>query len=190
MATLNFSINLAWGKFIKFNLPIILRAMLWCRRVNVVLSCSWPGLLCLSSLENYGQLITSLDLGMFSNYGRATSQSGRRHLICKALSLWLRHCSCNIPCHWLRPCSAIDGQSLMLFFCKMTLRWRNNGRDSVSNHQPHDCLLNLLVRRRSTKTSKLRDTGLCAGTSMVIGEFPAQMASNAEDVSTGWRYHG
>ena len=31
------------------------------------------------------------------------------------------------------------------------LRWRHNGRDSVSNHQPHDCLLNRLFRRRSKK---------------------------------------
>ena len=45
------------------------------------------------------------------------------------------------------------------------LRWRHNGRDSVSNHQPHDCLLNRLFRRRSKKTSKLRVTGLCAGNS-------------------------
>ena len=42
------------------------------------------------------------------------------------------------------------------------LRWRHNGRDSVSNHQPHDCLLNRLFKRRSKKTSKLRVTGLCA----------------------------
>ena len=33
------------------------------------------------------------------------------------------------------------------------------------------------------KTSKLRITGLCAGNSPVTGEFPAQMASNAENVS-------
>ena len=33
------------------------------------------------------------------------------------------------------------------------------------------------------KTSKLRVTGLCAGNSPVIGEFPAQMASNTENVS-------
>ena len=33
------------------------------------------------------------------------------------------------------------------------------------NHQPHDCLLNLLFRRRSKKTSKLRVTGLCVGNS-------------------------
>ena len=64
-----------------------------------------------------------------------------------------------------------------------TLRWRHNGHDSVSNHQPHDCLLNRLFRRRSKKTSKLRATGLCAGNSRGTGEFPAQMASNAENVS-------
>ena len=37
-----------------------------------------------------------------------------------------------------------------------SLQWRHNGRDGVSNHQPHDCLLNHLLRRRSKKTSKLR----------------------------------
>ena len=30
-----------------------------------------------------------------------------------------------------------------------TLQWRNNERDGVSDHQPHDCLLNRLFRRRS-----------------------------------------
>ena len=44
---------------------------------------------------------------------------------------------------------------------RSSLQWRHNGRDSVSNHQPHDCLLNRLFRRRSKKTSKLRVTGLC-----------------------------
>ena len=39
------------------------------------------------------------------------------------------------------------------------------------------------------KTSKLRVTGLCAGNSPVTGEFPAQMASDAENVSTWWRHH-
>ena len=37
------------------------------------------------------------------------------------------------------------------------------------------------------KASKLRVTGLCAGTSPGTGEFPAQMASNAENVSIWWR---
>ena len=70
-----------------------------------------------------------------------------------------------------------------------TLRWRQNVRDSVSNHQPYDCLLNRLFRRRSKKISKLRVTGLCAGCSPGTGEFPAQMPSNAENVSIWWRLH-
>ena len=44
-------------------------------------------------------------------------------------------------------------------------------------------------RRRSKKTSKLRVTGLCVGNSPVTGEFPAQRASNAENVSIWWRHH-
>ena len=67
--------------------------------------------------------------------------------------------------------------------------WRHNGRDSVSNHQPHDCLLNRLFRRRSKKTSKLHVTGLYARNSPGTGEFPAQMASNAENLSIWWRHH-
>ena len=70
-----------------------------------------------------------------------------------------------------------------------SLRWRHNGHNSVSDHQPYDCLLNLLFRRRSKKTSKLRATGLCAGNSPGTGEFPAQSASNAENVSIWWRQH-
>ena len=70
------------------------------------------------------------------------------------------------------------------------LEWRHNGLNSVSNHQPHHCLLNRLFRRRSKKTSKLRVTGLCEGNSPGTGEFPAQMASNAENVSIWWRHHG
>ena len=72
----------------------------------------------------------------------------------------------------------------------MALQWRHNGRDSVSNHQPHDCLLNRLFRRRSKKTSKLRVTGFCAGNSPGTDESPAQMASCAENVSIWWRHHG
>ena len=69
-----------------------------------------------------------------------------------------------------------------------TLQWRHNGRDGVSNHQPHQCLLNRLFGRRSKKTSKLRVTGLCARNSPWTGEFLTQMASNAENVSIWWRY--
>ena len=74
-------------------------------------------------------------------------------------------------------------------FMRGTLQWRNNEHDSVSNHQPHVCLLNRLFGRRSKKTSKLRVTGLCVGNSPGTGEFPAQMTSNAENVSIWWRHH-
>ena len=47
----------------------------------------------------------------------------------------------------------------------ITLQWRHNDHDGVSNHQPHGCLLNRLFRHRSKKTSKLRVTGLCMGNS-------------------------
>ena len=55
---------------------------------------------------------------------------------------------------------------------EVSLQWRHNGRDGVSNHQPHHCWLNRLFMRRSKKTSKLRVTGLCAGNSPVTDEFP------------------
>ena len=53
----------------------------------------------------------------------------------------------------------------------------------LSNHQPHDCLLKRLFRLRSKKTPKLRVTGLSDGNSPVTGEYPAQRASNVENVS-------
>ena len=70
-----------------------------------------------------------------------------------------------------------------------TLQWRHCGGDGISNHQPHDCLLNHLFRHRSKKTSKLCVTGLCEGNSPVTSEFPALRASNAENVSSWWHHH-
>ena len=85
--------------------------------------------------------------------------------------------------HW-RIYAALGGCELIIAVCEIedekkipwsainswALRWRHNGRDSVSNHQPHDCLLNRLFRRRSKKTSKRRVTGLCAGNSPGTGD--------------------
>ena len=66
-----------------------------------------------------------------------------------------------------------------------SLQWRHNELDGVSNHQPYDCLINRLFRRGS----KLRVTSLCEGNSPVTGEFLAQSASNAQNVSISWRHH-
>ena len=70
---------------------------------------------------------------------------------------------------------------------RVPLQWRHNEHECVSNHQPHDCLLNRLFRRRSKIISKLCVTDLCEGNSPVTGEFPARRASNAENVSIWWR---
>ena len=79
--------------------------------------------------------------------------------------------------------------TIVSFNMVITLRWRHNGRDGVSNHQHHYCLLNRLFGCRSKKISKLRVTGLCVGTSPGTGEFSARMASNAENVSIWWSHH-
>ena len=77
-------------------------------------------------------------------------------------------------------------QTSVLIF-EESLQWRHNEHDVVSNHQPHDCLLNRLFKCRSKNTSKLHVTGLCEGNSPVTDEFLAQRASNAENVSILWR---
>ena len=71
----------------------------------------------------------------------------------------------------------------------LTLLWRHNGRDCVSNHQRLHCLLNCWFRHRSKKTSKLSVTGICVGNSPATDEFPAQKASDAENASIWWRHY-
>ena len=71
----------------------------------------------------------------------------------------------------------------------MTLQWRHNDHNGVSNHHRLECLLNRVFRRKSKKTPKLRVTGFCEGSSPVTGEVPAQRASNAENVSIWLRHH-
>ena len=80
--------------------------------------------------------------------------------------------------------------TVVCWLAQITLQWRHNERDGVSNHQPHDCLLNRLFRCKSKKTPKVSVTGLCVGNSPVTGDFTAQRASIAENVSIWWRHHG
>ena len=82
-----------------------------------------------------------------------------------------------------------SGCVVIMLISRTSLQWRHNERDGVSNHQPHHCLLNRLFRAQIQETSKLRFTGLCAGNSPVTGEFPAQMACEAGNVSISWRHH-
>ena len=46
-----------------------------------------------------------------------------------------------------------------------------------------------LIQPQIKETSKLYVTGLCVGNSPVTGEFPAQRASYAENVSIWWCHH-
>ena len=91
--------------------------------------------------------------------------------------MWWR-CSVSVKeCYTVEACSYVYTVANCIVFGSQ-YRYHNE-YDGVSNHQPRDCLLSGLFRRRSKKASKLRVTGLCAGNSPVTGEFPAQRASNA-----------
>ena len=69
------------------------------------------------------------------------------------------------------------------------LQWHYNKRNGISNHQPHDGLLNRLFKVQIKENIKaLRQWPLC-GEFTMTGEFPAQRASNAENVSIWWRHH-
>ena len=49
-------------------------------------------------------------------------------------------------------CSPQMLSEIMVFF--NTLQWRHNERDGVSNHQPHDCLLNRLFKAQNKENIK------------------------------------
>ena len=82
--------------------------------------------------------------------------------------------------------SGIANKLNVPWFFARSLRWRHNGSGCVSNHQPHDCLLNRLIRRRSKKSSKLCVTGLCAGNSPVTGELPTSSRFIDDVVYAAW----
>ena len=105
----------------------------------------------------------------------------------------------NIYCpsvNGARPCYDESTLVQVIAWCRqatslyLTLQWRRNERDSVSNHRHLDGFLNRLFRPISKKTSKIRVTGLCEGNPPVTDGFPSQNASNAEKVSIWWRHHG
>ena len=115
-------------------------------------------------------------------------------MICDATAPTWRRCNvCSIPSSKnsdsVNHLDISDCNQLYRKMVIMSLRWRHNGRNGVSNHQPHDCLLNRLFMRRSKKTSKLRVTGPCEDNSPVTGEFPSQTASKTENISIWWRHH-
>ena len=118
---------------------------------------------------------------MFCYLWTSIDENGYRYLAIYFTSSWR---------DWVDAWCVSDSGLFMRYWTYLyTSQWRHNGHDGVSNHQPHHCLLNSLFGCRAKKTSKLRVTGLCAGNSPGTGEFPTQMASNAENVCIWWRHH-
>ena len=62
-------------------------------------------------------------------------------------------------------------------------QWRHNKSHGISNYRRLDCLVNRLIRRRLNKHQR------SASRAFVTGEFPAQRASDSENVSIWWRHH-
>ena len=127
----------------------------------------------------------------FNFYYTMVKMATRFHTIHRAMVCSCRSYVCKVDgnvwkkgCHWWHTASLYCASA-----GDKSLQWRHNGCDSVSNHQPRDCLLNGLFRHRSKKTWKPRVTDLRVGNSPGTGEFPTQMASNAENVPIWWRHH-
>ena len=54
--------------------------------------------------------------------------------------------------NWSKKCP--DPSAVLGYTVNVTLQWRHNGRDGVSNHQPRDCLLSRLFGHRSEKKNQ------------------------------------
>ena len=71
----------------------------------------------------------------------------------------------------------------------LSLQWRHNN-PMVSQITSLTIVYSAIYSGTDqSKHSELRVTGLCGGNSPVTGEFPAQRASNGENVSIWWRHH-
>ena len=87
-----------------------------------------------------------LDLHRFSSFrlvwqARPTGQWNAQRLRLICVSCIILTCIFSFP--------VVRYESSCFKFCP--LQWRLNEREGFSNHQPHDCLLNRLFRRRSKK---------------------------------------
>ena len=138
-------------------------------------------------IKDYSYYRTELQSLFWSNNRSVCLKPGRFRVKrassnCKSyiVPLWLHY---NIRHEYTRAIAQESHQHIL------TLQWRHNESDGISKHPPHDCLLRRFFRCRSKITSKFRVTGLCEGNSPMTGEFPAQMASNAENVSIWWCHH-
>ena len=71
----------------------------------------------------------------------------------------------------------------------LSLQWRHNECDDVSNHRRLQCLLEPFVQAQIQENIKASRHWPLENLP-VTGGFPFQRASNAENVSIWWRHHG
>ena len=127
-----------------------------------------------------------LSVSVITNYYTAVTYTSQ---LKSPISCWIY----NQVYNFLWKNHEFKSSSQVIFFPSEKLpgfQWSHNDHDGISNHLRLYCLLNHMFRRRSKKTSKLHITGLWEGKPLVTCKFPAQRASNAENVSIWWRHHG
>ena len=140
---------------------------------------------------NYKFCDTKESLINASNTSRVTSILMKLHRYSKKIKLFFSYIDSLLQVCSISIANTLEYNRLFLIHQYiLALQWRHNEHNGISNHPPHCCLFNRSFRCRWKKTSKLHVTGLCAGNSSVTGEFPTQRASNAENVSIWWCYHG
>ena len=135
---------------------------------NIWSLCSrWTKMSCLSLIHHYSDVTWATRL--CSSLFRLTRS---KHQSPALLALW------NPPPHLTTPHPIPP----------LSLQWRHNDHDGISNHHPHGCLLNrLLIQTHIKENNKApRHWPLCGE---FTGEFLPQRASNAENVSIWWRHH-
>ena len=119
---------------------------------------SIKGIIALLSFLLFETLINHTEINLFFNFSEAYDVN---HILCSLFR-----------CHGYRWSPNWSGKHIK-YVCsasyhpnnQRSLQWRHNGHDGVSNHHPHGRLLNRLFRRRSKKTSRVRVSGLCVGSS-------------------------
>ena len=86
------------------------------------------------------------------------------------------------------PCQrGIWGQTLLWEL--VSLQWRHNGRDGVSDHQPYDCSLNCIFKEQIKENSQ---SAASQASVREIHRWPVNSltkTSNAKNVSIWWRHH-
>ena len=97
--------------------------------------------------------------------------------------------ACNYLCMPSLHVNKLGHGGLSISHFRMALQWRHNECDGVSNHRRLGGLFNREFRRRWKKHQSSVLLAFCERNSPVTGEFPAQRASNAENVSHHVKYY-